>query len=85
MSRGGTATAIQVTESQAILALRAARAIGAGYAGVDLLTANDGSTYVLEVNGIPGWEGLQKATGLDVAGAVIDYAVAGKRRGPGAA
>jgi RimK family alpha-L-glutamate ligase len=75
VSRGGTATATSVTPEQADLALRAARAIEAGYGGVDLLTANDGRTYVLEVNGIPGWEGLQKATGLDVAGAVIDHAV----------
>jgi glutathione synthase/RimK-type ligase-like ATP-grasp enzyme len=42
---------------------------------VDLLPAGDGSVYVLEVNGIPGWEGLQAATGLDVAGAVIDQLV----------
>ena len=52
--------------------MRAAAAVGAEYAGVDLLPARDGSLYVLEVNGIPGWEGLQKATGLDVAGAVVD-------------
>ena len=44
-------------------------------AGVDLLTGRDGKTYVLEVNGIPGWEGLQRATGLDVAGAIVEHAV----------
>jgi glutathione synthase/RimK-type ligase-like ATP-grasp enzyme len=52
--------------------VRAAAAVGAEYAGVDLLPAEDGTVYVLEVNGIPGWEGLQQATGLDVAGAIID-------------
>ena len=51
---------------------RGRRRSGAEYAGVDLLPANDGTVYVLEVNGIPGWEGLQQATGIDVAGAVVD-------------
>ena len=55
------------------LALRAAAAVGAEYAGVDLLPARDGTVYVLEVNGIPGWEGLQQATGVDVAGALVDH------------
>ena len=50
-----------------------ASAVGAEYAGVDLLTGRDGTTYVLEVNGIPGWKGLQEATGIDVAGRLIDY------------
>ena len=54
------------------LALRAADAVGTDYAGVDLLPARDGTVYVLEVNGIPGWEGLQRATGIDVAGAIVD-------------
>ena len=48
--------------------MRAAAAVGAEYAGVDLLPARDGTVYVLEVNGVPGWEGLQEATGIDVAG-----------------
>ena len=48
--------------------MRAAAAVGAEYAGVDLLADGDGKVYVLEVNGIPGWQGLQEATGIDVAG-----------------
>jgi glutathione synthase/RimK-type ligase-like ATP-grasp enzyme len=40
---------------------------------VDLLTATDGTVYVLEVNGIPGWRGLQEATGIDVAGTLMDF------------
>ncbi len=71
-SRGGSVAPAELTPEWRDLALRAARAVGAEYAGVDLLPAEDGSMYVLEVNGIPGWEGLQQATGLDVAGAVID-------------
>jgi RimK family alpha-L-glutamate ligase len=75
LSRGGTARVIQLAEAWAGLAVRAAAAVGAEYAGVDLLPARDGTVYVLEVNGIPGWEGLQAATGLDVAGAVVDQLV----------
>jgi glutathione synthase/RimK-type ligase-like ATP-grasp enzyme len=37
------------------------------------LPARDGSLYVLEVNGIPGWEGLQQATGIDVAAAIVEH------------
>ena len=55
------------------LALRAARAVGADYAGVDLLPSPDGTVFVLEVNGIPGWQGLQQATGIDVAAAIVDH------------
>jgi glutathione synthase/RimK-type ligase-like ATP-grasp enzyme len=40
---------------------------------VDLLPADDGTVYVLEVNGIPGWRGLQDATSIDVAQAIVDH------------
>ncbi|HEY0776754.1 MAG TPA: RimK family alpha-L-glutamate ligase [Gemmatirosa sp.] len=73
VSRGGVARAVALPPAWETIAVGAARAVGAGYAGVDLLPASDGTTYVLEVNGIPGWEGLQGATGLDVAGAIIDH------------
>ena len=48
-------------------------AVGADYAGVDLLPSRDGTVFVLEVNAIPGWQGLQRATGLDVAGAIVEH------------
>ena len=80
VSRGGEATAVELTPAHSELAVRAAAAIEAEYAGVDLLTGHDGTTYVLEVNGIPGWEGLQRATGLDVAGAIVEQAMKGVRR-----
>ncbi len=70
-SRGGKAAPIELPAELASLAVKAAALVGAEYAGVDLLPSSDGSVYVLEVNGIPGWEGLQQATGIDVAGAVI--------------
>ena len=75
LARGGEARPLSLPPKWADLAIRAAEVVGAEYAGVDLLPARDGSLYMLEVNGIPGWEGLQAATGLDVAGAVIDQLV----------
>jgi RimK family alpha-L-glutamate ligase len=78
LARGGTARPIRLSEEWSALAVRAAAAVGAEYAGVDLLPARDGTVYVLEVNGIPGWQGLQEATGLDVAGALIDQLASGR-------
>jgi len=82
VARGGSAEPFDLPAAWGELAVRAAAAIGADYAGVDLLPSREGDVYVLEVNGIPGWEGLQKATGLDVAGAIIDHVIAcvGSRR-----
>ncbi|MFN8652643.1 MAG: RimK family alpha-L-glutamate ligase [Gemmatimonadales bacterium] len=74
-SRGGTASPVDLPPAWAELALRAAALVGTEYAGVDLLPADDGTVYVLEVNGIPGWEGLQQATGIDVAGAIIEQLI----------
>jgi RimK family alpha-L-glutamate ligase len=73
LARGAAAQPTKLSEDAKTLALRAAAAVGAAYAGVDLVTDRDGRTHVLEVNGIPGWKGLQQATGLDVAGALIEY------------
>jgi RimK family alpha-L-glutamate ligase len=73
LARGAAAQAVKLPEDAKVLAVRAAAAVGADYAGVDLLKDRDGRTHVLEVNGIPGWKGLQQATGLDVAGALLDH------------
>jgi RimK family alpha-L-glutamate ligase len=74
VSVGGKPTAITLSDEWSQLAIQAAAAVGADYAGVDLLPdAAGGGVYVLEVNGIPGWEGLQGATGLDVAGAIVEH------------
>ena len=75
VSRGGSARAIVLPAEWEALALRAAAVVGADYAGVDLLPSRDGGVVVLEVNGIPGWQGLQHATGIDVAGAIVDHVV----------
>ena len=75
VSRGGSARPFELPPAWEQLALRAAAAIDADYAGVDLLPSRDGTVFVLEVNGIPGWRGLQQATGLDVAGVIVDHLV----------
>ena len=72
VSNGGSGRAFDLPDAWADLALRAAAIVGADYAGVDLLPSADGDVFVLEVNGIPGWEGLQRATGLDVAAAIVE-------------
>jgi RimK family alpha-L-glutamate ligase len=81
VSLGGAARPFELPRSWEQLALRAAAAIGADYAGVDLLPSSDGTVFVLEVNGIPGWQGLAQATGIDVAGAIVEHLVARVRAG----
>jgi RimK family alpha-L-glutamate ligase len=76
ISLGGEAQPIDLPPAWSAMALTAARAVGADYAGVDLLPATDGTVHVLEVNGIPGWSGVQKATAVDVAGAIVDHLIA---------
>jgi RimK family alpha-L-glutamate ligase len=76
VSLGGGARAVDLSPSQCRMALDAARAVGADYAGVDLLPGLDGTTYVLEVNGIPGWSGVQTTTSTDVAGEIVDHLLA---------
>ena len=73
LARGGTARGVALSEEWSALAVRAAAAVGADYAGVDLLADREGKVYVLEVNGIPGWKGLQEATSIDVAGRLVDF------------
>ena len=75
LARGGRARAVTLEPERTELALAAARAVGADYAGVDLLPARDGTVYVVEVNGIPGWRGLQEATSLDVAAAIVELLI----------
>jgi RimK family alpha-L-glutamate ligase len=75
LARGGQAHAVTLPPEPTRLALAAAHAVGAEYAGVDLLPARDGTLYVVEVNGIPGWRGLQEATSIDVAGAIVEHLV----------
>jgi len=75
--RGGSAHAVELTEAQRTAALRAAEVLGLGVAGVDLLDTAAGPV-VLEVNASPGLQGIERATGVDAAGAIVD-ALAGLR------
>jgi len=71
LHRGGSAKAAVISEQEADIAVRAAEALGLGIAGVDLLRSNRGP-LLLEVNASPGLEGIEAATGVDVAGAIMD-------------
>ncbi len=73
VSRGATAAPYALNPIMEDYALRAAAAIGAPLAGVDLLPAIDGRLLVLEVNAVPGWRALARALGVDVAAEVLDY------------
>jgi ribosomal protein S6--L-glutamate ligase len=57
------------------IALKAADALGLEIAGVDLIVNADGKVHVVELNYSPGFSGLEAATGLDIAGEIIDYVV----------
>ena len=75
LHRGGQASSIRLSAAESEMAVRAARVIGLGVAGVDLLRSRRGP-LVLEVNASPGLEGIEGVTGVDVAGAVVEHAVA---------
>lgn len=72
LHRGGFAEATTLTVAEHEAAIRAAAVMGLGVAGVDLLRSKRGP-LVLEVNSSPGLEGIEKATGVDVAGCIIEY------------
>lgn len=72
LHRGGTATLIELTDEERQTAIAAAQIIGLGVCGVDILQSNDGPV-VMEVNSSPGLEGIEKASGVDVAGKIIEY------------
>jgi RimK family alpha-L-glutamate ligase len=74
-SKGAEIRPVELGAEMAEMALEASRLIGLDYAGVDLMRAEDGGTYVLEINSIPGWRGLQKTAAQDIAGSIIDYAL----------
>ena len=71
VSVGGRAEAIRLDSETETLAIRAAGAVGAIMAGVDLLPDRDGNLVILEVNAVPGWRALAGATGVDVASEIL--------------
>ena len=70
--RGGTTEAVELDEAYQRVAVQTAQIMGLRIAGVDMLEG-DAGPLVMEVNSSPGLEGIETATGLDVAGAIIDY------------
>eukprot|EP00903_Cladosiphon_okamuranus_P004231 g4229.t1 len=70
--RGGKAEVIDLDPAYAEAAVRAAQIMGLRICGVDMLEGKDGP-QIMEVNSSPGFEGIEGATGLDIAGEVIDY------------
>src|SRR2546430_487772 len=76
LHRGGFGSSVQLAADYAEAAVRAAQVIGLDVAGVDLLESNDGPK-VVELNSSPGFEGLERATGLDIAAEIIAFAARG--------
>lgn len=72
LHQGGTAEVIELTDEEEIAAIKAAKAMRLGVAGVDLLQSSRGP-LILEVNSSPGLEGIEKATGKDIARTIIQY------------
>jgi ribosomal protein S6--L-glutamate ligase len=75
LHRGGVGKLVKLSRAEKAAALLATKALGLGIAGVDMLQSQRGP-LVLEVNSSPGLEGIEKATGLDIAGRIIDYTAA---------
>jgi ribosomal protein S6--L-glutamate ligase len=70
--RGGTAEPVRITPEERSTAVRAARIMGLNVCGVDLLRSNHGPV-VMEVNSSPGLEGIEKATGINIAAKIIEF------------
>ena len=78
---GGTAKIIKLKPEERVLAVKAAKVMGLDLAGVDIVRSAHGP-LVLEVNSSPGLEGIETATGKDVAGAIIEYIEKDSEKGP---
>ncbi|MBN7138858.1 ribosomal protein S6 modification protein [Lysobacter enzymogenes] len=78
LHRGGTAKGVRASAAEQEVAVRAAKVLGLGVAGVDLIRSARGP-LVLEVNASPGLEGIEEASGVDVAVEIVDF-VAGRVR-----
>lgn len=72
LHRGGTATLVTLTQDEEQTAIKAAEAMGLGIAGVDMLQSDRGP-LIIEVNSSPGLEGIEMATGKNIAGRIIEY------------
>jgi ribosomal protein S6--L-glutamate ligase len=80
VAQGGNGETITLDAEPRDLAVRAAAAVGAAAAGVDLLPGPDGEWYVIEVNAVPGWRALAPVAGIDIAAALVHFAARGLAR-----
>ena len=80
LHRGGSAKMVKITPEERSTAIRAAKVMGLNVAGVDILRANHGPV-IMEVNSSPGLEGIESATGKDVAGQIIEFIEAKAKTG----
>jgi ribosomal protein S6--L-glutamate ligase len=81
LHRGGTASVIKLRPEERRLAVKAAQVMGLDVAGVDIIRSSHGP-LVLEVNSSPGLQGIESATGKDVAGAIIEFIEKDIKKGP---
>ncbi len=79
LHRGGIATVIKLSRLEKQAALNAAKALGLDIAGVDLLQSARGP-LILEVNSSPGLEGIEEATGVNIAGEIVKYVEEGANK-----
>ena len=82
LHRGGSAQVIDLTPEERATAIKAVKKLGLGIAGVDLLQSSRGP-LVMEVNSSPGLEGIEGATGVDIAGKIIEYVERNEFNKPG--
>lgn len=80
LHRGGVATRVKISPEERATAVKAARSLGLNVAGVDLLRSSQGP-LVMEVNSSPGLEGIEKASGKDIAGMILEFIEKNAREG----
>ena len=73
---GSTPHAREMDLEMQAVCLQAASTLGADYCGIDLVQDEDSTLYVLEVNSMPAWQGLQQVTPVDIAQSIVDYCLA---------
>lgn len=73
IASGGTPVPYEPDEEVRAVSLKAAQILGADYCGVDLLRSTSGSLFLLEVNSMPAWQGLQEVTPFDIAERIVAY------------
>ncbi len=80
LHRGGSAKSMRISPEERATAIRAAKSMGLNVCGVDMLRSNHGPV-IMEVNSSPGLEGVENATGIDIAGRIIEFLEAKAKTG----